>query len=184
MVHNGVSSAVIVLSLLLWAILAGVWRLFGTLHTFVAELLFPPALGLPTIIPPLRLSPLGETSIVMWLSDLTGVLVMLIAGLLWVGSAVKKQPHASRRRIFGRGVRITLVAVLCGNVVRYLFHSAVILAGPWTFVGQLLATVLVSIIVGAVLGVVTGLVAAALHTPPEGVLAPGRTRPANQTARA
>lgn len=150
---------VILVMLTLLSAGAGLWQVAGLAATYFSGLLFAPAFGLPALIPPLRFSPLGATTTTVWLIDLAGVLVMIFAAALWLRAASSRQPGAGRLRIFGRGIWVTIVAVVCGNVVRGVFQSFLLLSDLPTFAGQLLANIVHSALLALALGLLVGLVA-------------------------
>lgn len=141
------------------SIAAGMWSVAGAAATQFAALLFPPALGMPAFIPPLRFAPLGETTTTVWAIDLVGAIVMLVTAVLWARAANRKHPYPSRGRAFGRGLWVTIVAVVLGNVVRSVGQSFVLRSDLPTFGGQLLTNVVVSALTGLVLGLIVGLIA-------------------------
>ncbi|UJP09840.1 hypothetical protein L2X99_15900 [Microbacterium sp. KUDC0406] len=152
-------------SLLVLAVLAGVWHVSGWVATWVSALLFPPAAGLPALWPPLRVWPLGETTVTVWLIDLVGVAVMLLTAWVQLRAAGRKHPHPGRWRAFGRGLWTTILAMVAGNLVRGIAQSFLLHSDLGTYAGQLLANVLVSALTGLVAGVVVGLVAMLLAGP-------------------
>lgn len=84
---------------------------------------------------------------------------MLVTAVLWARAANRKHPHPSRGRAFGRGLWVTIVAVVLGNVVRSVGQSFVLRSDLPTFGGQLLTNVVVSALTGLVLGLIVGLIA-------------------------
>lgn len=149
----------IVVSLLALAILAGFWPIIGVLIAWVPLLAVPAAAGLPNLIPALRILPLGETTWVFWAADAAGVIVMLLTAWAML-IAPKRQAAPSPARAFGRGVWVTTVAIVAGNIVRAIFTSFVVHADLGTYLGHLVANVVVSALLGAILGLVVGAVAA------------------------
>ncbi|KQZ11401.1 hypothetical protein ASD23_04925 [Agromyces sp. Root1464] len=145
------------------AILVGIWPLTGVLTTYVPLLAVPAAAGLPYLIPALRPMPLGDTTWAFWLADVAGVLVMLLVAFV-VLRAPKRRAVPSPGRAFGRGVWVTTVAVVAGNLVRGVFTSFTVHADLGTYLGTTAANVVVSAITGALLGLVVGAVAAIVAT--------------------
>lgn len=150
----------VLLSLIVIALIGGFRPIIGWLSTWIAALLFPPAAGLPALWPPLRFTPLGETTVTMWLFDLAGVTVMLLTAWIGLSTASRRHRAPSRARAFGRGLGVTILAVIAGNIVRYIAQSFILLTDLGTYVGQLLATILVSALTGLLLGLIVGLIAA------------------------
>lgn len=151
---------VVLLALLAFALVGGFRPIIGWLSTWVAAVLFPPAAGLPSLWPPLRFTPLGETTITLWAIDLVGVAVMLLTAWVWLRAASVRHPRPGRGRAFGRGLGVTILAVVAGNIVRGIAQSFLLHADLGTYVGQLLANIVVSALTGLALGVVVGLIAA------------------------
>ncbi|MFB6611229.1 hypothetical protein ACFCVO_12975 [Agromyces sp. NPDC056379] len=141
------------------AILVGVWPITGVLTTWVPLLAVPAAAGLPYLIPALRLVPLGDTTWAFWFADVAGVLVMLLTAFVML-RAPKRRAAPSPGRAFGRGVWVTIVAVVAGNLVRGVFASFMVHADLGTYLGTLAANVVVSAITGALIGLLVGAVAA------------------------
>lgn len=152
-------SWVVLFSLLVLAVLAGIWRVSGWAATWVSALLFPPAAGLPALWPPLRLWPLGETTVAVWLIDLAGVAVMLLTAWVQLRAAARRHPHPGRGRAFGRGLWTTILAFVAGNIVRGVAQSFLLHSDLGTYAGQLIANVLVSALTGLLAGIVVGLAA-------------------------
>lgn len=150
----------VLLALFVLALLGGFRPFIGWLSTWVVALLFPPAAGLPSLWPPLRLTPLGDTSVTVWLIDLLGAAVMLITAWVWLRTASIRRPFPGRARAFGRGLSVTIVAVIAGNVVRGVAQSFLLHADLGTYLGQLLGNLIVSALTGLLLGVIVGAVAA------------------------
>ncbi|UNK71143.1 hypothetical protein [Microbacterium sp. H1-D42] len=169
---GGVGWSVLV-SLLVLAWLAGFRPVIGWLSTWVVALLFPPAFGLPAMWPILRFTPLGETTVALWLIDLLGVAVMLLTAWIWLRTASRKNRYPSMPRAFGRGLWVTILAVTAGNIVRSVGQSFLLHADLGTYLGQLLAAIVVSLLTGLLLGIIVGLVA---------MLSAGRRRRADDTA--
>ena len=166
-------SWVVLVSLLVLAVLAGIWHVSGWAATWVSALLFPPAAGLPALWPPLRLWPLGETTVAVWLIDLAGVAVMLLTAWVQLRAAAWRHPHPGRWRAFGRGLWTTILAFVAGNIVRGVAQSFLLHSDLGTYAGQLIANVLVSALAGLLAGIVVGLVAMLLAGPkPVETLAP------------
>ena len=150
-------------ALLVLAILAGFWPIAGPLLTVAPVLFVPAAAGLPSLIPTLRLTPLGETTWGFWAADIAGVLVMLATDYAML-RAPKRRAVPTKARAFGRGLWVTIVAIVAGNLVRGVYISFVIHADIGTYLGQLAGNVVVSALLGTVLGVVVGAVAAVAPT--------------------
>ncbi|MGW9631749.1 hypothetical protein ACWGST_13685 [Agromyces sp. NPDC055520] len=146
-------------SLVALAILVGVWPLTGALTTWVPLLAVPAAAGLPFLIPALRLMPLGDLTWAFWFADVAGVLIMLLTASVMLRAPKRRAvPHPGRA--FGRGVWVTTVAVVAGNLVRGVFTSFMVHSDFGTYLGMLAANVVISAITGALLGLVVGAVAA------------------------
>ena len=152
-------------ALLVLAILAGFWPIAGPLLTVAPVLFVPAAIGLPSLIPTLRLTPLGETTWGFWAADIAGVLVMLATAYAML-RAPKRRAVPTKARAFGRGLWVTIVAIVAGNLVRGVYISFVIHADIGTYLGQLAGNVVVSALLGTVLGVVVGAVAAVAAVAP------------------
>ncbi|MFF2277022.1 hypothetical protein [Agromyces sp. NPDC058126] len=146
--------------LVLAAVLAGIWPIAGLLATWVPALIVPEAAGLPSLIPPLRLWPLGGTTWAFWLSDTVGALVMLAIAAVQLRAATTKRPDPGPGRAFGTAVGATTLAIIGGNLVRSVFLSFAVNADLGTYLGQVVAGVAVSALTGALLGCLVGAVAA------------------------
>lgn len=147
------------------SILVGVWPVFGTLTTWMPVLAVPAAAGLPHLIPPLRVAPLGETTWAFWAADTAAAIIMLLAAWLWLRAAASRRPSPGRGRAFGRGVWTTTIAVVLGNVVRTVFLSFVTHSDFGTYVGYVGFGILVSALTGALFGLVVGAAAAVAAAP-------------------
>ncbi|MGF3056278.1 hypothetical protein [Microbacterium sp. YY-01] len=128
--------------------------------TRVPLLLFPAAAGLPDLVPPLRLWPVGRMTVAVWGIDVVGAVVMLVAAVVWLRAAAVRHPDASRLRAFGRAVAVCTLVVVIGNVVRLVPMTFIMHSDAATFGGQFAATVVVSAVWGALIGVVVGVLAA------------------------
>ena len=149
----------VLVALVVFAILAGFWPLTGVLLTVAPVFFVPAAAGLPNLIPPLRLTPLGETTWGFWAADIAGVLVMLATAYVML-RAPKRRAAPSPGRAFGRGLWVTIVAIVAGNIVRGVYISFVVHADIGTYLGQLAGNVVVSTIFGTMLGIFIGALAA------------------------
>ncbi|MBD3941276.1 hypothetical protein IF188_06135 [Microbacterium sp. NEAU-LLC] len=156
----GRSDVATLVMLLVVAVLAGIWPLTGTLTTWVPYIAIPAAAGLPFLWPPLRLMPLGETTWAFWIADTVGVLVMLAVAWAMLRAASRKRlrPHAGRA--FGRGMWVTIVAMIAGNLVRAVFMSFAVHADLGTYLATLAAGILISALTAIVPGLLVGAVAA------------------------
>ncbi|MFD4958714.1 hypothetical protein [Microbacterium sp. NPDC058389] len=146
--------------LLVLAVLAGIWPLTGTLTTWVPYLAIPAAVGLPYLWPPLRLMPLGETTWAFWVADTVGVLVMLAVAWAMLRASSRKRLRPRAGRAFGRGLWVTVVAIVAGNLVRAVFSSFVVHADLGTYVATVAAGILVSAVTAIVPGLLVGAAAA------------------------
>jgi len=146
--------------LVLLAVLVGIWPLTGSLTTWVPYLAIPAAAGLPYLWPPLRLVPLGETTWAFWIADTVGVLVMLAVAWAMLRAAARKRLRPRAGRAFWRGLWVTIVAIVAGNLVRAVFSSFVVHADLGTYLGTLAAGILISALTAIVPGVLVGAVAA------------------------
>ena len=149
----------VLVALVVFAILAGFWPLTGVLLTVAPVFFVPAAAGLPNLIPTLRLTPLGETTWGFWAADIAGVLVMLATAYVML-RAPKRRAAPSPGRAFGRGLWVTIVAIVAGNIVRGVYISFVVHADIGTYLGQLAGNVVVSTIFGTMIGIVIGALAA------------------------
>ncbi|WP_400997497.1 hypothetical protein [Agromyces sp. GXQ0307] len=149
-----------VVGLAVLAILAGIQPIVGPLTTFAPVLAVPAAAGLPFLIPPLRATPVGETTWAFWAADVAGAAVMLLTAFVLLRAAQRRRPDPRAARAFGRTVGVTTLAVVAGNLVRGVFSSFVVHADLGTYVGTTLANLAVSALTGALLGLVVGAVAA------------------------
>ncbi|GAA5146247.1 hypothetical protein GCM10025768_04600 [Microbacterium pseudoresistens] len=156
----GRSGWTVLAALLALAVVAGLRAVAGLAETWFAPLLVPPAIGLPTVIPALRIAPLGETTTAVWIIDLVGVAVMLLAAALSLRAAWRRHPYPGRWHTFWRAFGVTISALVCASLVRGIALSFLLRADVWTYLGQLLGGVLVAVIVGAVAGLVVGVLAA------------------------
>lgn len=146
--------------LLVLAVLAGIWPITGALTTWVPYLAIPAAAGLPYLWPPLRLMPLGETTWAFWAADTVGVLVMLAVAWAMLRAASRKRLRPRAGRAFGRGLWVTIVSVVAGNLVRAVFSSFVVHADLGTYVATVVAGILVSALTAIVPGLLVGAAAA------------------------
>ncbi|WP_430647131.1 hypothetical protein [Agromyces sp. GXS1127] len=142
------------------AILAGIQPIVGPLATFAPVLAVPAAAGLPFLIPPLRTTPVGETTWAFWAADIAGAAVMLGSAFVLLRAAQRRRPDPGPARAFGRAVGVTTLALIAGNIIRGVFSSFVVYADPGTYLGTMLGNIAVSGLTGAVLGLVVGVVAA------------------------
>ena len=149
----------VLVALVVFAILAGFWPLTGVLLTVAPVFFVPAAAGLPNLIPTLRLTPLGETTWGFWAADIAGVLLMLATADVML-RAPKRRAAAGPGRAFGRGLWVTIVAIVAGNIVRGVYISFVVHADIGTYLGQLAGNVVVSTIFGTMIGIVIGALAA------------------------
>lgn len=156
----GRSGWIVLAALLGLALLAGFRSIAGLAETWFAPLLVPAAIGLPSIIPALRFAPLGETTQTIWIIDLVGVGVMLVAAILSLRAAWRRHPYPGRGRTFWRALGVTISALVCASIVRGVALSFLVRADVWTYIGQLLGGILVAVVAGLILGVVVGLLAA------------------------
>lgn len=138
------------------SILVGVWPITGVLTTWAPVLAVPAAAGLPYLIPPLRVLPLGETTWAFWAVDGVAAVIMLLTAWAWLRAAASRRPSPRAARAFGRGLWTTIVAVVFGDLVRTVFLSAVTHSDFGTYLGYVGFGILVSIVTGAVFGVVVG----------------------------
>lgn len=125
----------------------------------------PTAVGLPTLIPPLNLWPWGDSTWLYWFIDLVGVAVMLVVALAHLEHSRKRRPERGRGRFFGAALWASVLGVVAGNTVRFVFVSLAIQMGPLVFLGLLLVNALVSAGFGLMVGVVAGFVATAVPRP-------------------
>ncbi|GAB2658603.1 hypothetical protein ABI214_06365 [Prescottella soli] len=135
-------------TVLLAAMLFGTWSLAGRILTFNPELLVPSAIGLPFGIPPLRVSPLGDTTWTFWLVDVVAALAMV--AVVWA------QLVRSPRRPFVAGLLATMLGVIVGNLVRIVFLSFETHQGLGTYALAVVLGVIVSALWGAAVGLVVG----------------------------
>ncbi len=142
------------------SVVAGIWPVTGTAATWFPALVVPPALGLPSLLPPLRLTPLGETTWGFWAADTAGVVVLLLAAALQLRHVTRARPEPGPGRAFGRGLWTCVLAVVAGNLVRSVHGGFAVHAGLGTYAGQVVGGVLVSALTGALIGLVVGLAAA------------------------
>jgi len=146
--------------LLVIAVLAGIWPLTGALTTWVPYVAIPAAAGLPFLWPPLRLMPLGEMTWAFWAADTVGVLVMLAVAWAMLRAASRKRLRPRAGRAFARGLWVTVVAIVAGNLVRAVFSSFVVHADLGTYLGTVVAGILVSAVTATVPGLLVGAAAA------------------------
>lgn len=152
----------VAISLTVLAIVAGIWFVTGVATTWFPALAVPAAAGLPELIPPLRIVPLGRTTWAFWAVDTAAVTAMIVIAWLHTRAAHAKRPIASHARVFGRALVATVWGVVAANVLRGVFLSIVTHADLGTFAGLLAANLLVSAITGALLGLVVGSVTAVI----------------------
>jgi hypothetical protein len=157
------SDTLAVAVLVLIAILAGLRPVGGAALTFIPFLIAPAAVGLPSLIPPLRLTPLGLTTTTEWLVDLVAVAVMVAVAVIWLRAGRSRHGEHGRLRAFARGLGVTILAVVAGNLVRSVYLSFIVHASWRAYVTQVLAGVVWSVVLGALVGLVVGLVAAAVN---------------------
>ncbi|GAA1717191.1 hypothetical protein GCM10009809_11480 [Isoptericola hypogeus] len=156
------------------SVVAGIWPVTGTATTWFPVLAVPPALGLPSLLPPLRLTPLGETTWAFWAADTAGAVVMLAVAVVQLRHVTSRRPQPGPGRAFSRGLWTTVLAVVGGNLVRSVFLSVVTHAGLGTYAGAVVGGAVVSALTGALIGVVVGLAAAVAAA--TGSRRPARTR--------
>ncbi|MFD4291961.1 hypothetical protein ACFWPA_04650 [Rhodococcus sp. NPDC058505] len=137
-------------------VVAGIWTITGTVVTYVPTLLVPSALGLPFAVPALRAWPLGRTTPGSWLVDVLAALVLIA-----VVAVRLARPARSRARAFGAGVGATVVGMLAANLIRVVYTSFVVHAGPGTYALMVLGGALVAVLWGAAAGLAVGAVHAA-----------------------
>lgn len=136
--------------------LFGTWTLTGTALTYLPALLVPSALGLPFGVPPLRLTPLGETTTGSWAVDVIAALVMIAVVWMRLVSSSRLHPAGGVARAFWAGLGATVIGVVAGNLVRIVYLSFVLHEGPGAYLASLVGGALVSVLWGAVVGVAVG----------------------------
>lgn len=158
-------SPAVVLSLTAVAIVAGLWVVTGVATTWFPALAVPAAAGLPELIPPLRLVPLGRTTWAFWAADTVAFVAMIVIAWLHTRAAHAKRPAASRARVFARALGATVWGVVAANLLRGVYLSFTAHADLGTFASLLAANVVVSAITGALLGLVVAAVATLVVRP-------------------
>lgn len=148
------------ITLLIATIAAGLWPLAGNVTTHLPVLALPPAGGLPSLWPPLRVVPLGSTTWSFWAADTAAVIVMLLTAWGMLRHAAAKHPAARPARAFGRALWTTIVAVAGGNIVRSVHLSFAAHADIATYLVMLAIGIVVSALTALLLGVIVGVVAA------------------------
>jgi hypothetical protein len=134
------------------ALAFGSWPLVGVHLGRIAAVLIPQALGLPSLYPQLRATPLGGTTWFLWFVETLGALVML--GAFWWST---RRPT---RRPALRAWWATVVAVVAGNIVRLVGTTLVSQPDLRTYVAAVVVEVLLSLILGALLGLLVAPVVA------------------------
>lgn len=150
-------------TLLVISVLTGLGAVTIPLLTVRPELALPSALSLPLMIPPLAFSPLGLTSSAYWLADLVGVAVMVLVVWAQTAASTRKHPLRGRARAFFSGVWATVLGVVAGNTLRFVFVAVVTQTGPLSFLGLFAVNLVFSAITGLAVGLVVGVVSALLH---------------------
>ncbi|GAA1509997.1 hypothetical protein BJ978_001179 [Agromyces terreus] len=158
--HFSRVSWAVVVALLVCSILVGLEPLISPLTAYAPVLAVPAAAGLPALIPPLRLTPLGGSTWGFWAADVAGVLVMLAAAFVLLRAGDRRRPNPSILRAFGRGVGVTVLAVIAGNLVRGVFSSFAVHMDFGTYLGTTAANIAVSALFGAAVGLIVGVAAA------------------------
>ncbi|MFC4605666.1 hypothetical protein [Rhodococcus kronopolitis] len=139
------------------SVLFGTWTLTGTALTYLPELLVPSALGLPFGVPPLRLTPLGETTTGSWAVDVLAALVMIAVVWMRLVNSARLHPAGGVARAFWAGLGATVIGVVAGNLVRIVYLSFVLNEGPGSYLASLAGGALVSALWGAAIGVAVGI---------------------------
>lgn len=158
----GRSSSAAWLALFLLAVVVGIWPITGFVTTMLPVLAVPAAAGLPFLIPPVRLVPLGETTWLFWAADTVAALAMLAAAWFRLRATHRKRPTPNPWRAFTAALGATILGVIVGNLVRGVFVSFVVNADLGTYLGYLIANIVVSALTGALCGIIVGVVAAAV----------------------
>ncbi len=152
-------------SIAVLSVLAGIAPLTGIAVTWFPILAVPAAAGLPHLIPALSATPPGDTSWLFWAFDTAGAVAMLLTAYILLRSSARRCSPPRRGRAFGRGLGVTVLSVIVGNLVRTVAMSFVVQSDLGTFIGTTLATVVVSALFGALLGIGVGLVGALIVRP-------------------
>lgn len=142
------------------SVLFGTWTLTGTALTYLPALLVPSALGLPFGVPPLRLTPLGETTTGSWAVDVIAALVMIAVVWMRLVDSARLHPTGGVARAFWAGLGATVIGAVAGNLVRVVYLSFVLHEGPGSYLASLLGGAVVAAAWGAVVGAVVGAVQA------------------------
>ena len=132
-------------TLLVVCVLSGLSFLTLPVLTTNPALVLPEALGLPSLIPPLRLSPLGESTWAYWAIDVIGVAMLLLA----TGAQLAAN---------GATCWAVVTGLVAANVVRMVLQSFLTDSPVVSFAGSVFATALLSAVTGLLLGLVVGLV--------------------------
>ncbi len=143
-------------TLLVVCVLSGLSFLTLPVLTSSPGLVLPEALGLPSLIPPLRLSPLGESTWAFWAIDVIGVAMLLLA--TGAQLAANGKPARSRLRAYGATCCAVVTGLVAANVVRMVLQTFLTDSSLGSFAGSVLSTALLSAATGLLLGLVVGLV--------------------------
>lgn len=167
------------ITLLLFAVLAGAPFVQVPLRTVAVSLALPDAAGVPFGVPPLWLIPVGTTTGTFWTIDIVAALLMLLVVALRLCGSVNRHPGGGRGRAFVAALGGCLLGVLAGNLVRGVAWSFITDPGLGTYLGYLVANLVLAAFVGLAVGLVVGAVAAltvpARHSVVNGTSSSGST---------
>lgn len=127
----------------------GSWTLVGQWVGRFAAMLIPEALGVPSGLPPLRLTPLGATTRDQWLVDAAAAL--LLAAVVWW------RCRWTRRPLLG-GWFAAVAGLVVATTVRVLHGTIVAGHDPVSYAATLFLALLLAVVVGALLGIPVGIV--------------------------
>lgn len=147
-------------TLLGFTVLAGIRAVSIPVITAAPAIALFPAVGTPTLIPPLRFTPLGHITWGYWLIDIVGVAVLLLTAYVHLQRSSLRYPKPSRARAFQIALTTSVMALLAANIVRMVLLAFVTEASLGVFSIQLGLTILISLITGIVLGAAAGSITA------------------------
>lgn len=143
---GGVAPALVVL---IACAAAGSWTLVGQWVGRWAYVLVPEALGVPSGLPPLRMSPLGGTTRDQWIADLVAALVLTL--VVWW------RCRWTRHRVFGPWFAV--IAGLCVATTIRVAHLVLVTGHDLiSYSATLILALVLAVAVGALLGIPVALV--------------------------
>lgn len=145
---------VVIATLALIAVAAGVPPVRQSVLTAVPPLAVPAAAGLPVGVPPVWLP--GELPLLFWVADIAGfgAMMLVAVSLLWRLGATGR--GAPRLRAWARIAGTCAVAVMVAGMVRMVIWSLATEPNLMVYLGSLVATAVLSLLIGLAIGVLLG----------------------------